>query len=384
MVLGLLLARQGVKVTVFEKHADFLRDFRGDTVHPSTLQVFDELGLLDALLARPHTPLAQFAAEFEGRRYRVVDLAGVPGRAKFIAMMPQWEFLDFVAEAARVYPSFTLRRLHHATGLRQTGGRVSGLTGTGPGGAFDFSADLVVLADGRGSELRAQAALEVEDFGAPIDVLWFRLPKLAGDAQDLLARIRRGHFMVTIDRGDYWQCAWIIAKGGAAAQMAGSLAAFDAAVAGVAPEFAGRVAALGGWDAVKLLTVVIDRLACWWRPGLLAIGDAAHAMSPIGGVGINLAVQDAVAAARILGPALVRGDDVTPLLARVEARRTWPAKATQFAQVAVQDRFIVPTMAATAGTVAPPLPVRLLNDAAGLRRLAGRLIGMGVRPEHIA
>ncbi len=383
MVAGLLLARAGVGVVVLEKHADFLRDFRGDTVHPSTLEVFAELGLLEALLALPHSRVETLGFFVEGRRYRVADLTRLPGAARFIAMMPQWDLLDFIGRAARRYPNFTLCMAHEATGLRHAAGRIAGVTGHGPAGAFEIAAPLTLLADGRGSMLRGAAGLVVDDIGAPIDVLWFALPKAAGDAPGVAGRLARGRFLIQIDRGDYWQCAWVVAKGGAAALKARSFADFAGLVGDVAPELRARVAALGGWDALKLLTVTIDRLRRWWTPGLLAIGDAAHAMSPVGGVGINLAVQDAVAAARILGPALARDADATPLLARVEARRSRAVRWTQAAQVIVQRRIIVGALAAGA-PVAAPLAFRLLDRFAPLRRLTGRLIGLGVQPEHVA
>ncbi|MES2187055.1 MAG: FAD-dependent oxidoreductase [Pseudomonadota bacterium] len=400
MVLGLLLARAGVDVTVLEKHNDFLRDFRGDTVHPSTLQVLHELGLLDAFLQRPHDKVRQLHATVYGRDMVLADFAGLPPPCDFIALMPQWDFLAFIRDEAVRYPGFHLRMDAEATGLVQEGGAVVGVALTrgaraGRPLASELRADLVIAADGRHSTLRAAAGLPLRDLGSPIDVLWMRIPKAPGDPDTTGGHIEPGRFLVAINRGDYWQCALVIAKGGIADLQARGIETFRRAIEEVAPYFAGRLElALPDWDAVKLLSVRVDRLDTWWRPGLLCIGDAAHAMSPVGGVGINLAVQDAVATANILAAALADGRPaagITPLLAEVQARRMWPAKVTQAVQVMLHKRLLAPIVGAQPGEVrdarpAPrkvPWPMRLLDDLPLLRGLPARAVGLGVRPEHV-
>ena len=379
MMAGLLFARAGLKTLVLEKHADFLRDFRGDTVHPSTLALLDELGLLDQLLERPHDRVGELRGRIAGRDMRIADFSHLPVRARFIAIMPQWEFLDFVAEQAARYPGFTVRRRCEAVGLIREGDRVAGVRTAGGG---EVRARLVIAADGRGSMVRAAAGLRVRDLGAPMDVFWFRLPKARTAANDTVGIFETGQLLVLIDRGDYWQCAFILPKGGDAKVRGAGLSAFRERIAAVAPQVAGSVDSLTDWDGVKLLSVSLDRLRHWHRPGLLCIGDAAHAMSPIGGVGINLAVQDAVAAANILAAPMVAGGSPDALLARVQARREWPTRVIQAGQRIVQNT-IISTIIAGTPIERPPLAIRLLDRFALLRRIPARIIGLGVRREHI-
>ncbi len=383
MMLGYLLARAGVPVVVLEKHGDFLRDFRGDTVHPSTLRIMDELGLLDAFLQRPHQRLEVIGGWFGKEHVQLGDFRGLPARYAFIALMPQWEFLDFLAGEAKKLPAFTLRMRANVTGLIEAGGRVAGVRGTSPEGDFEIRADCTVGCDGRHSTLRAAAQLPVEDVGAPIDVLWFRVRRDPAELDNSLARIAPGHFVVTIDRGDYWQCAFVIAKGRADVLRDRGIASFRAEVAQAAPILAARVADIASWDDVKLLTVAVDRLRQWSKPGLLCIGDAAHAMSPIGGVGINLAIQDAVAAANLLAVKLRAGTVADDDLDAVRRRRLWPTKATQAAQVGIQNNVLVPVMSGSDAELQVPLPMRVVTAVPALQRLLARLLGMGVRPEHV-
>lgn len=377
MVAGLLLARAGVKTVVLEKHADFLRDFRGDTVHPSTLRIYAELGLLDALLQRPHQKLHEIGGRIAGREMKLVDFSHLPVPAPFTALMPQWEFLDFTAGEAKKYPDFTLRQSCEAVALIEVDGRVVGVrTGTGE----TIRAKLVIAADGRDSRFRAGLPQTV--IGAPMDVFWFRLPKTAQPTNDSMGVFETGRLFVLIDRGDYWQCAFVFPKGSAEKVRGEGLDAFRERVRAVGPETAG-VDTITEWDQVKLLTVTVDRLDRWHRPGLLLIGDAAHAMSPIGGVGINLAIQDAVAAANILAAPLACGDDIEPLLSKVAARRLFPVKVTQGMQRAVQDRVIAPLLSGARPLSKPPLVARAFDRFAILRRIPARLLGLGVRPEHV-
>ncbi|MBW8904331.1 MAG: FAD-dependent oxidoreductase [Betaproteobacteria bacterium] len=375
MMLGLLLARAGLRATLLEKHADFLRDFRGDTIHPSTLQVLHELGLADEFLRLRHTKVRQLAAAFGGRQLPIVDLGRVGVRYPFIAMIPQWDFLDFLAAAARAYRGFELRLQTEATGLLFEGERVIGVrTHAGP-----LAADLVVAADGRHSTLRAAAALEVIDLGAPIDVLWFRVSRRPDDPAQALVRLDAGSIVVMLDRGDYWQCAFVIAKGALEQVRARGLDAFRATLAQLMPFAAERMREIGSWDDVKLLTVQVNRLRTWFREGLLCIGDAAHAMSPVGGVGINLAIQDAVAAANILW----KGNFAPSALKAVQDRREFPTRVTQQFQLLVQERILSRVLAGDADAAHPPLVLRLLSRFALLRRIPARIVGVGVRPEHV-
>lgn len=385
MMLGLLLARAGVSVAVLEKHEDFLRDFRGDTVHPSTLEVIHELGLLDAFLERPHQKVFEIGGMFGGTRLMLADFRYLPVKCGFIAFTPQWEFLDFLAGEARRYPHFDLRMQTRVTGLITTEqGRVVGVQTEGPAGAGAIRADVVIGADGRDSVVRAAAGLAVRSFGAPMDVLWMRLSRQpAADPAQSFGYIAPGRMLVTLQRGDYWQCALVIPKDGMAALKAQGLDALRARVSGAAPWLADRMHELRAWDDVKLLRVKVDRLESWWRPGLLCIGDAAHAMSPIGGVGINLAIQDAVAAANLLSTPLRDRALADSHLAAVQKRREFPTRVTQRAQLIIQHMAIRRILTSDRLPAAPPLPLRLLNRIPRLRRIPARLIGMGARPEHV-
>jgi 2-polyprenyl-6-methoxyphenol hydroxylase-like FAD-dependent oxidoreductase len=382
MMLGVLLARAGVDVLVLEKHADFFRDFRGDTIHPSTLEVMHELGVLDAFLKRPHQEVRQLGGIIGTERVTLADFSHLPTRCKFIAMMPQWDFLDFLAEQGKRYPGFKLRMQAEVDDLIWDGDKVVGLKAKLADGALEVHADLVVGADGRHSTVRALAGLEVEDLGAPMDVLWMRLSKQLGDGSETLGRILPGRMFVMIDRGDYWQCAYVIPKGGIDEVRRKGLEAFRASLVDIDPKLANRVQELATWGDIELLTVRVDRLKRWYCQGLLCIGDAAHAMSPVGGVGINLAIQDAVAAANILWEPLRAGPVPESVLALVQKRRQWPTEMTQRLQLLVQNAVISNVLSMTQ-TPRPPLAARLLNWFPLLRRLPARLIGMGFRPEHV-
>lgn len=382
MMLGYLLARQGVEVLVLEKHADFLRDFRGDTIHPSTLEVMYELGLLDEFLSRPHQETRTVSLVVGGTTLKLGDFSHLPTHCKFIAFMPQWDFLDFLADHAREYPHFHLRMLAEVTDLIEEQGRVIGVRAATPEGALDVHADLVVAADGRRSIVREKAGLEVMDIGAPMDVLWMRVSKLSGDPGQLLGRIEAGQMLVMIDRGQYWQCAYLIPKGSLERLKQEGLAAFRSKLNGLAPFLGERIEEIRSWDDIKLLTVAVDRLKLWFKPGLLCIGDAAHAMSPVGGVGINLAIQDAVATSNILGPSLKDGPVGVEQLALVQSRREWPTRMTQGLQVLLQNRMIDPILNSK-GPVSAPWIIRWLAQWPLFRRLPARLIGIGFRPEHV-
>jgi 2-polyprenyl-6-methoxyphenol hydroxylase-like FAD-dependent oxidoreductase len=380
MMAGLLFARAGCRVQVFEKHVDFFRDFRGDTVHPSTLELLRELGLIDEFLKRPHDQVRTLTARVAKEMITIADLSHLPVESRFVAMMPQWEFLDFLADEARHYPGFNLRMEAEAIDLLIEDGRVAGVRLKD---GEEIRATLTIAADGRGSILRARAGLPKKDLGAPIDVLWFRLPKEPTPSNETGGTFGAGTLVVEIDRGDYWQCAYVVPKGAAEEIQAAGIAAFRADVAKAAPELSDSVDTLESWDQVKLLSVSLDRLERWWRPGLLAIGDAAHAMSPVGGVGINLAVQDAVAAANILAGPLAAGKDPDPLLKRVESRRLFPTRIIQAAQKAVHDRVLTPLVLRRAVLNKVPLPLRMFQRLPILRRIPARLVGLGVRREHI-
>ncbi len=382
MMLGFLLARAGVDVVVLETHADFFRDFRGDTIHPSTLQVMHELGLLDAFLKLPHQKVRELGGIIGDEKITLADFTHLSARGGFIAFMPQWDFLDFLASQGKRYPGFHLRMQAEADGLSMDGDTVTGLQAKTPDGLLEIRASLVVGADGRHSTVRALAGLEVEDFGAPMDVLWLRLSKRAGDGAQTLGRIQAGRVFVMLDRGDYWQCAFVIPKGGFEALRAQGIDAFRKEIVALNPALADRVSEIASWDDVKLLTVRVDRLKRWYRQGLLCIGDAAHAMSPVGGVGINLAVQDAVAAANILWEPLREGRVAEDMLAKVQERRQWPTEMTQALQLFVQKRVISNVLGMTTQPRAP-FVFTLFNRFPVLRRLPARLIGMGFRPEHV-
>ena len=382
MMLGFLLARAGVRVTVLEKHADFLRDFRGDTIHPSTLELMHELGLLEEFLRLPHERVERLSGLVGKDRITIADFTHLPTRCKFIALMPQWDFLDFLADHGRLYPAFDLRMRTEATGLIEEGGRVAGVTAVSPDGNLDIRAGLTIACDGRHSMLRAHAGLRSDDLGAPMDILWFRMSRRDDDTADTFGHLEAGKLMVMLNRGDYWQCAYVIPKGGIDAVKAKGLAAFRDNVAFMAPFLRDRLGEIASWDDIKLLTVTVDRLRRWHRPGLLCIGDAAHAMSPVAGVGINLAIQDAVATANILVEPLQRGAVNDADLAAVQARRMLPTRLTQWMQVQVQNNVLSPALAGTERPSAP-WPVKLFNVFPVLRRIPARLVGLGVRPEHV-
>ena len=382
VMLGFLLARAGVDVVVLEKHEDFFRDFRGDTIHPSTLQVMYELGLVEEFLKRPHQEVRQLGAQIGDELVQIADFSHLPTHCKFLAFMPQWHFLNFLAEAGKRYPTFHLRMQAEVDELLTDGDRVVGLKAATPKGDLEVRADLVVGTDGRHSTVRKLAGLEVEDRGAPMDVLWLRLSRHPDDGADSLGRIEPGRFFIMIDRGDYWQCAFVIPKGGFNELRRKGLEAFRLAIVGLSPVLANRVREIVSWDDVKLLTVAVDRLKCWYRPGLLCIGDAAHAMSPIGGVGINLAIQDAVATANILATPLREGKVTEEDLRKVQKRRLLPTELTQALQIFIQNRVISNVLTMTAQPKAPFL-AKMLNRFPWLRRFPARLIGMGFRPEHV-
>ena len=383
MMLGYLLARAGIEVVVLEKHADFLRDFRGDTIHPSTLDVVAELGLLDTFLARPHQELRQVVGTVGGETVPIADFTHLPTRCKFIVFMPQWDFLDFLASEGARLPAFRLERNAEVVGLLESDGRVTGVTVKMPSGDRRISADLVVGADGRSSIVRARAGLPVTDLGAPIDVFWMRLSRRDTDPPQSFGHLGNGHVVVTLDRGDYWQCAYVISKGEAQKLRTGDVDVVRRAIADLVPWLRDRVAELRTWDDLSLLTVKVDRLEQWSKPGLLCIGDAAHAMSPIGGVGINLAIQDAVATANILIPCLRSRSCSADDLRRVQQRREFPTRATQRVQIAIQNFVLAPALAGGNRFTALPWPLRLLKRFPMLRRLPARFVGVGVRPEHV-
>lgn len=383
MMLGLLLARAGVDVVVLEKHSDFLRDFRGDTIHPSTLEVMYELGFLDQFLQRPHQQIQQVRGNFEGFEAVVADFSTLKTHCRFVALMPQWDFLDFLAGQARQYPGFHLRMQAQVTGLIDQQGAIVGVRAVTPDGPLEVRAALTVGADGRQSTVREQAGLTVEDLGAPIDVLWLRITRKPTDPEQLVGRFQNGKALAMIDRRDYWQCGYVIRKGEFERIRAQGLPSFRQRLVEIAPFLSDRVDELTDWDQIKLLTVKVDRLKTWYRAGLLCIGDAAHAMSPVGGIGINLAIQDAVAAANILAAPLAADRVTTRDLARVQARRLRPTRWTQRLQVLVQDKFITRVIDQAATDKSPPLPLRLIRLCPWLRRVPARVIGMGFRPEHV-
>lgn len=381
MMTGMLLARAGIETLVLEKHADFFRDFRGDTVHPSTMELLAELGMLERFLARSHYRVDRAEIDWEGRLYTVADLSHLPTPAPFIAMMPQWDFLDFLRDEAAAFPAFQLRIGAPVAGFVEEDGRIAGVTLAS--GELIRAGRLVIACDGRDSLIRRQGLLPLEDLGAPIDVFWFAVPK-SSQGKAVRGSIRGNHMIVQIDRGDYWQCAYLIAKGSADAVRARGIEAFRADVRATSSELPDLAAALPDFGAAKLLSVSLDRLTEWGRPGLLAIGDAAHAMSPVGGVGINLAIQDAVAAANILAGPLARGEAADPLLPKVQARRMLPTRVIQSGQRALHRAVLEPLVTGQAESrSAPPVFLRLLDRFPWLRRLPARAIGFGFRREHL-
>jgi 2-polyprenyl-6-methoxyphenol hydroxylase-like FAD-dependent oxidoreductase len=383
MMLGFLLARAGVEVVVLEKHADFLRDFRGDTIHPSILEVIYELGLLKEFLKRPHQELPRLTAKIGDEDVTIADFTHLPTHCKFIAFMPQWDFLNFLAEQGSRYPSFHLRTEAEVVSLITKDGRVTGVEAKTPEGTLRVEADLVVGADGRASIVRERAGLEVVDLGAPMDALWMQISRGPGDPGQTFGRITAGQILALIDRGSYWQVAYVIPKGGFDEIRRKGIEALRKAIALLAPFFADRVGELRDWNDVKLLTVRVDHLRRWYRDGLLCIGDAAHAMSPIGGVGINLAIQDAVAAANILATPLRSRTATEASLDAVQKRRELPTRLTQRAQVFMQERVIRSVLSSSQQTMSLPLALRLLRRWPFLQRLPAYLVGVGVRPEHV-
>ena len=380
-MLGYLLARAGVDVLVLEKHADFLRDFRGDTIHPSTLELMHELGLLEKFLQRPHDEVPHLNAWIGESRLRLADFTYLPTRCKFVAFMPQWDFLNFFAEEAKRYPSFRLFLSTEATDLLVEDGLVTGVRAKSAQGQLEIRAGLTVAADGRHSVIRQKASLETVNLGAPMDVLWMHISRAESDPSMTLGRIVAGKFLAMLNRRAYWQCAFVIPKGGYDELRVRGLPAFRAQLAALAPFLRDRVEELANWDQIKLLTVVVDRLRRWWRPGLLCIGDAAHAMSPVGGVGINLAIQDAVAAANILATPLRTRAAHDHELAAVQKRREFPTRATQRMQIAVQNNVVKRVLGSS--RIKAPWILKLLDRWPLLQRVPARLIGMGFRPEHV-
>jgi 2-polyprenyl-6-methoxyphenol hydroxylase-like FAD-dependent oxidoreductase len=383
MVLGLLLARAGVDTVVVEKHGDFLRDFRGDTIHPSTLEALHDLGLLEDFLKLPHQKATLLKGKVGDVTIPLADFSHLPTHAKFIVFMPQWDFLNFIASRAKRYPSFRLLMNTEADGLVVEQERVAGITAKTEDGPLTIRADLTIGADGRHSLVREEAGFEPQEIGAPMDVLWFRLSRKDDDPQETFGRIDAGQMLILIYRGEHWQCGYVIAKGSTYRLKAQGIEKLRENIEELAPFLGGRTGELKSFDDVKLLTVAVDRLAKWHKPGLLCIGDCAHAMSPVGGVGINLAIQDAIATANILGEALRGEGPVTDAdLARVQARREFPTKVTQSMQVFIQKR-VISRILGDSGKMKPPWVVRLFIYFPLLRRLPAGLIGMGVRPERV-
>jgi 2-polyprenyl-6-methoxyphenol hydroxylase-like FAD-dependent oxidoreductase len=382
VMLGFLLARAGVPVVVLEKHADFFRDFRGDTVHPSTLEMIYELGLLDEFLKIPHQKIDRISLQFGTTKVELADLTHLPTQCKYVALMPQWDFLNFLAAHGKRYKTFDLRMNTEATGLIEEGGRIVGVRAKAPDGTLTIRSALTVGCDGRHSTVRDKAGLASDDYGAPMDVLWFRITHKTGDPTDALGHIEAGKMLIMLNRGDYWQCAYVIPKGGIDHVKAEGIDAFRARVVSMSPFLAGRVGELKNFDDVKLLTVKVDRLRQWWRPGLICIGDSAHAMSPIGGVGVNIAVQDAVAAANRLAAPLKNGTVSDADLHAIQERRTLAVRLTQKMQLTAQNRIISRALLSEQRPK-PPLLFKLFNLFPVLRRIPARLIGLGVRPEHI-
>ena len=383
MMLGYLLGRAGIDVVVLEKHADFFRDFRGDTVHPSTLQVMDELGLIDEFLRLPHQQLQKLDGLFAGQALRIADLGRLDVKYPFIAFMPQWDFLNFLRESGKRFSSLKVLMSSEATDLIREGDRITGVRAKTPDGAIDIFADLTIACDGRHSTLRERSGLELEEIGAPMDVLWFRAGRRPDETENLFARVEPGKLMVTFNRGDYWQCAYVIAKGQYDAVKARGLPALLDEVAGLAPILKPGLADVKSWDDVKLLTVAVNRLKRWARPGLLCIGDAAHAMSPVGGVGVNLAVQDAVATANLLAATLSRGCPSEDELDAVRRRREFPVRMTQRMQLIVQNNIISVALRAGGQPLKVPLFVRLIKAVPWLQGITARFVAIGVRPEHV-
>ena len=382
MMLGFLVARAGIEVIVLEKHADFLRDFRGDTIHPSTLELMHELGILEEFLKRPHQEARELAGQVGGEMVTMGDFTHLPTRCKFIALMPQWDFLNFIVEQGRRYPEFQVRMQAEAIALIEDNGRIAGVRATTPDGELEVRTALTVGADGRGSIIRERAGLQVLDLGAPMDVLWMRISRRPGDPGQTLGRAEAGRMFVMIDREEYWQCGFVIPKGGADDIRRHGIDPVRESVAELAPFLRDRVDELRDWNDVSLLTVKVDRLKEWSRTGLLCIGDAAHAMSPVGGVGINLAIQDAVATANILSAKLAAGTVSDGDLQAVQRRREFPTRATQRLQIAIQNR-VIRRVLSSSQPLTLAWPLKLLQRWPVLRRIPALVIGMGFRPEHV-
>ena len=382
MMLGFLLARMGVNVVVLEKHADFLRDFRGDTIHPSTLQLMYELGLLQEFLRRPHQEVTELSAQIGGEMVKVGDFTHLPTHCKMLVLMPQWDFLNFLVEQGRRYAGFQVEMQTQAVGLIEEGGRVVGVRARNKSGEIEIRAMLSVGADGRSSLVRERASLAVTDLGAPMDVLWFRISREPADPSQTLGHAEPGSVLVMLDREEYWQCGYVIAKGAFDEIRRSGLENFRAEIARLQPFLRNRISELKTWDDVSLLTVKVDRLPKWWKPGLICIGDAAHAMSPVGGVGINLAIQDAVAAANLLGAKLLENRLTDSDLAATQRRREFPTRATQKLQIVIQNR-ILSRVLKSSQPFGVPWPIKLMQSWPALRRIPARIIGIGFRPEHI-
>jgi 2-polyprenyl-6-methoxyphenol hydroxylase-like FAD-dependent oxidoreductase len=383
MMLGYLLGRAGIETLVLERHADFFRDFRGDTVHPSTLQVMDELGLIDKFLKLPHQELQKMEGKFGETTIRIADLGRLNVRYPFIAFMPQWDFLNFLREEGRRFASLDVLMNANATGLIWSGGSVAGVDADTPEGPLEIRAELTVGCDGRHSTVRQQARLEIEEIGAPMDVLWFRAGRPKNESENLSARVQSGKMLVTFDRGDYWQCAYVIPKGQYEAVKARGLDAFRNDVIGMAPVLLPGISDVRSWDDVKLLTVAINRLKHWTRPGLLCIGDAAHAMSPVGGVGVNLAIQDAVATANLLAAPLASGCPSEHELDGVRRRREFPVRMTQAMQVVIQNNIISAAIKGGNHPLRVPMMARVINAIPWLQGITARFVAVGIRPEHV-
>jgi 2-polyprenyl-6-methoxyphenol hydroxylase-like FAD-dependent oxidoreductase len=382
MMAGYLLGRAGVPVAVLEKHPDFNRDFRGDTIHPSTLQLMYELGLLEEFLRQPHQELRELRAVVNGQAVPVADFTKLPTRCKFIAFMPQWDFLNFLSNHAKHFPAFQLRMETEVIDLLMENSRVTGVRAKTRSGELEIRADLVIGADGRHSIVHTRAGLELREFGVPIDVLWMRISKKQDDPKQTLGFFQHGKLVVLLDRDDYWQCGFVIPKGGFDEIKARGLTEFQNEIVGFAGFLRDRVAELDDWSKIKLLTVQVNRLTNWCRQGLLCIGDSAHAMSPAGGVGINLAIQDAVATANLLAEKLQRGPVHVDDLREVQARREWPTRLIQEMQIFIHRRVVTGQTSGDNNT-SLPFVVRLLKWFPILRQLPARFIGLGPRPEHI-